>query len=143
MNKKIYITAGFLSLIIIFGVAWFLGKKSLPLSQPNPSAVVFPPTLSEKSVLLKKQITRSDKKAGDITSDYPDFRIDYLITNDEFIVTIKTKPYEDFKKKAEDWFLNQGFAQSELCFLHITFVASKQISPDLTLEDALPTGCSK
>jgi len=123
---------------------WLLlrDKNRLPGLEPKSSPEASPAALSRQAMELKEQITKTDKKVGDLVSDYDDFTISYLISNDEYIVTIKNSPFKDSKKKAEDWFLNQGFARGDLCFLKITFVPVKNVefsSP----EDAHPTDCPR
>lgn len=132
-------------LILVIGVVvvfFLLRYKPSVLRQPSPSSS---PSLTpaQRVGAIKKLITKTDKKEGDLTSDYQDFKVDYLISNDEYIVTVKTLPFSDSKKKAEAWFLNQGFESGDLCLLRISFVAAKEIAPSLTKEDIIPTGCSK
>ena len=137
LSNRIYL----LALLVIAGivVVLLLTRGKLPiLRQPAPT-----PAPIQRVEAIKKLITKTDKDVGDLTSDYQDFRVDYLISNDEYIVTIKTRPFNDSKKKAEAWFLNQGFEQGDFCLLRISFVASNEIAPSLTQEDILPTGCAK
>ena len=139
LSNRFYLTVTLVLVLAIVGVVVLFLLRYKPPVFRQPSST---PAPAQRVEAIKKLITKTDKKEGDLTSDYKDFRVDYLISNDEYIVTIKTGPFKDFKKKAETWFLNQGFEPGDLCLLRISFVASKVVAPSLTREDILPTGCN-
>jgi|SRR3989344_5071398 len=96
--------------------------------------------LSQSGQAVKSQITKTDKTEGDLTTDYPEFTVDYLISNDRYIVTIKQNPFSEMKKKAENWFISQGFSQQDLCVLKISFYPAKGIEIS-NEDDTKPSGC--
>ena len=121
------------------GILFFISRQNnkLPIPKSGISGA-----LSEKAVEIKKEITKTNKTSGDlIVENNPDFNITYLISNDQFMVTIKNSSYDETKNAVEKWFLNQGFTQQELCLLRLSFSASKQIKPDFSGDDAVPKGC--
>lgn len=42
-----------------------------------------------------------------------EFNVEYLVTSDTFIVTINESPYEQNRKRAEDWLKSQGLTNLE------------------------------
>lgn len=134
-------------LILIIGIgAWFLvGKKVLapPVPPVQPTAeITETQILSLEATKLKRDLVRTDKQTGDLALESnADFEIKYLIYNDQFIVTVKNEPFDNFKSTAQQWFLDKGFDAEDLCLLNITFTASREVKPDFSQEDAIPTGC--
>lgn len=148
MSRKIYLTLlQMLLLIMVIGGAWLLLSKGFGKLQPKPQApsvpVRFEPkTLRKEAYQIKQELTRTNKTSGDlILEDNSDFRVTYLISNDEFIVDIKTTSYDLSKQKAEKWFRDKGFSAEELCILGISFVATKELKPDFSFKDATPADC--
>lgn len=142
MNKIILI----LVLILVFGVGlWFVYYNRQfqlrPPTLPTPTPEI-QTTLRQEGYEIKNQLTKTDKKIGDLTlENNADFKIDYLISNDQFIVTIKNPSYSLAKQKAETWFTDKGFLPGELCVLKLSFAASKEIKPDFSQKDAVPQNC--
>ncbi|KKS03769.1 hypothetical protein A2W70_02485 [Candidatus Curtissbacteria bacterium RIFCSPLOWO2_02_41_11] len=131
-------------IIISLGIGLFVRLKLQP-QQPKVQTVgqAERPVLREEAQKIKKGMTATDKKIGDLTIlDNKTAKITYLISNDQFIVEIKEAPFEDGKKQIESWFINKGFTQGELCVLRISFGTSKTIKPNLTSSEILPLGCS-
>ena len=118
----------------------FEGIKPKSLSgQPSQALVV----LGKESTAIKSRLTKTDKKSGDlILEQSSEFEISYLISNDQFIITIKTTPYGDVKKKAEKWFTDKGLSAGDLCLLRITFVSPKDLNVVFTPESVAPSGCA-
>lgn len=144
LANKFYLIPTLIVIVIIAG--WLLSKtqkfQAIPQASPQPSLSPLTKTLSKSAFELKKEITKTDRKSGDlILEENNDLKIIYLISNDLFIVSIKTSSYETAKQTAESWFLNKGFSKEDLCNLKLSFGASKDIKPDLTLEDIIPSGC--
>jgi len=126
--------------IVIFTLSTERFKLRQKTEKPTPSPVA--KILSQKSQELKLRLTKTDKKSGDlILEDNPEFKIIYLISNDQFMVFVKKAPYEDIKRKAEVWFGNYGFEPFDLCLLKVSFTTSKAVKSDFSIRDAVPTGC--
>lgn len=147
MTKKIYLPLIVVVLLIVFLGGLLLSKKSLndfnKKALPSPTPARFEPkTLRKEAYDIKHRITKTDKKSGDlVVEDNSSFTITYLISNDEFIVDIETTSYDLSKQKAEKWFRDKGFSAEELCLLGISFVATKELKPDFSFKDVVPTGC--
>ncbi len=136
-----------LILIIGFG-AWFLAGKGVlqpvaPSSLPSPPAQISEPKiLGLEALKLKRDLVKTDKKIGDLVLETnADFEIKYLIFNEQFVVTVKEEPFGPNKQQAQAWFLDKGFTAENLCPLKLTFAASREVAPDFSQKDALPTGC--
>jgi hypothetical protein len=125
------------AILVAIAVYFINGKYQHPKPEPSPKIT----SLSPQSQEIKSKLFRTERTSGDISSEYEEYRIDYLISNDEFIVTIKKEPYSESKKKAENWFLVQGFKPEELCIMKITFYPAKDVVPDIA-QGHLPTGFS-
>lgn len=138
--NKLYLTF-VIALIAAIGLLYYFSKNQLRPSEkplPHPSPLV----ASQGAIDLKKQLTKTDKKIGDLTlTDTDDFRIIYLIANDEFMIFIKNNPYQENKQKAQNWFIEKGFTQTDLCLFKIGFIASKEIKPDFAAADGVPDNC--
>lgn len=140
-HNKLYLLLT-LILILILGISgWYLYKGNLPFIAKPKTNQTKTAILSPKAQEIKKVITKTDKKVGDLVSDYKEYRINYLISNDQYIVIIKEEPFTESKKKAENWFLGQGFKQEDLCALKILFTAAPGINGGNSTKDASPTGC--
>lgn len=98
--------------------------------------------LRPEALEIRAKITKTDKKVGDlIKADTADFKIIYLISNEQFLVHIKSDNYQQAKAKAEQWFKSQGFNMKDLCSLRITFGSLNLDNPPKSDADFLPTGC--
>lgn len=80
---------------------------------------------------------------GKVITENDDFKIDRTKDKDSFTVTIKKAPYEDGKKKAEEWLLSNGFTQEDLCVLNISIIPNYTFGKDFWPEKSglVPTGC--
>lgn len=147
MNNRNYLILTIVLILTIAVGAWLLaGKKFLKptaVSSPSPIAQIQEPRiLSLEATKLKRDLVKTDKETGDLVLETnADFQIKYLIFNDQFIVTIKEEPFGQNKQQAQEWFLDKGFVAEDLCLLKITFAASREVKPDFSQEDALPTSC--
>lgn len=117
-------------------------KKAVVLApQPSPQPYVAKP-ISEEAKNLKAKLVKTDKYVGVLTVvEEPKFKVDYLISNEEFMVTIKESPFVDSKKAAQEWFMNQGFEDFDLCTLQISFVPVKGIVDNLEARDMVFDRC--
>ena len=132
-------------LLIISFVLFLKVPEIFEKKRPVPTRTSPPPvvnSLRQEAIELKQRLTKTDKKVGDlILEDNSDFQITYLISNNQFIVEIKKSSFDESKQEAEQWFLNKGFLANELCSLRISFAVSRQIKPDFSGKDAVPTDC--
>jgi hypothetical protein len=133
-------------LLIVVVIAGFIfiqsGRKSTKKLKPTSTPTTSASFLSNKAKDLKEELTKTDKKIGDlILAENDQFKVTYLISNDQFIVTVKKNPFVDNKKAAEKWFLSKGFKQGDLCFFRINFGPSKEVTYTMSAADTVPTGC--
>lgn len=143
-NKVLLVLTTILILIIAAGTWLLISPKNKPPSAPPalPQIGQEPKLLSVAGTKIKRELTKTAKITGDlILADNPEFKITYLIYNDQFIVNVKAKPFATSKAQAEKWFADKGFGTGDLCLLKITFAASKEIKPDFASQDAVPSGC--
>ncbi len=121
---------------VIFMVQTPFNKRAVVLApEPSPLSYVAKP-MSQEAKDLKAKLVKTDKYVGDLTLvDDPKYKIEYLISNDKFMGTVRVAPYATSKQAAEDWFMNQGFSDFDLCTLEISFVAAKEIGDDLEAGD--------
>jgi len=143
-NKNIIVLVAAAALVILLaaGGFWLLNSKQTKKGlAPEPTQA--PLVLSKDSLGLKQSLTKTDKKSGDLVLENNDnFKIIYLIYNDEFIVFVNKSPYEEIKQKSEGWFRGKGFSALDLCLLKISFTATKETRPDFSSTDAVPFGCA-
>ena len=119
----------------------FSKKAVVPEPQPSPQPYVAKP-MSQEAKDLKAKLVKTDKYVGDLSlADEPKFKVEYLISNEKFIVTVKESPYAVSKKAAEDWFMNQGFVDFDLCTMQISFVPAKGIGDKLEAGDIVFNRC--
>lgn len=104
--------------------------------------------LGPKAIDLKKQII-----AGPIREDHGDkylvqsreFTVIYVPGPDQFYIQINNQPAADNKTKAQQWFLDKGFTNQDLCGLGLHFqlatpeVTQKEISKFNTAANGCPT----
>ena len=116
-------------------------------SVPTPSSLppdTYSPTPEE--IQVWEALTSDPREVGDkILAETDQFKITYLISNRQTIVTIKAAPYEAAKAAAEEWFVAQGLSPQALCVIvRINFVASQEVDDagyEFKAEDTVPTGC--
>lgn len=155
MDKKKVLIAIILLIIIVVGGIYFLVRPSL---KEKPPFEEFPKTESpaERAIANKKSLPLDKEnikqfllqplKGGAGTlSESPQFKVDYLPAFDVFEVGIKTKNISEAKKGAIDWFKEQGFNESDICTLPVTFyLVSGIVSEDEdsdSIFNALPDFC--
>lgn len=144
INKSLTISLIVAVLLLVGLILVFQISKTPKVDKPKPSSTPTKETafLTKKAQSIKEELTKTDKKVGDLLLEENDkFKVTYLISNDQFIVTIKVDPFADNKKVAEQWFLSKGFKQIDLCFFRINFVPSKKVQYQLSAADTVPTGC--
>ena len=102
-----------------------------------------PLTLSQSSYEIKQRLVKTDKSSGDLVlAQSGTYKVTYMISADQFMVFVETIPFDSSKAAAEQWFLDQGFVRSDLCILKISVTATKQVAPDFSAKDAIPTNCT-
>lgn len=149
MSNKVSTVLKIILILIIAAGSWLLiSSKDKPTpSQPPPLPKIDQELkiLSLEGTKIKQELVKTDKTAGDLVlEDNLDFKINYLpVPHDQFIVTIKSKPFETSRAEAEKWFTDKGFTAADLCLLKITFAVSKETKPDFTAADAIPSGCPR
>lgn len=110
-------------------------EKTQPQAQPTPSIapnIIAPPTkkteeLQENIQRIKKRIIESKIKEVDgdlILVEDTNYRISYISLANVFFVDILKDPAEIHRKAAQDWFLQFGLKQEDLCDLPVRFVLS-------------------
>lgn len=131
--------------VIVVGLVYFLQiPEKLNLIKPRPSSTPLnaEPYLADDAIKIKEEITKTDKKVGDVLlADNDKFKINYLISNDQFSVIIQEDPFVDNKKEAEQWFLGKGFKQADLCLFRIYFVPGENVTHAMSAADTVPTNC--
>lgn len=150
LTKKTYmlLTVVLVVLMVIIGYgAFFLSKAGgarkadVVKVQPSSSPLVID-YMSTQGKNLKAEIIKTDLTTGDLkTTETDAFKVEYLIANKRFLVTIKKSPYVTPKKVAEDWFTKQGFTGNDLCAPNISFVPALTVKDKITLADTVFSGC--
>lgn len=116
-------------------------KAVISVVQPSPQHYVAKP-MSQEAKDLKAKLVKTDKYVGDLTIvDEPKFKVEYLISNEKFLVTVKESPYDVSKQAAEEWFMRQGFVEFDLCTLDVTFVSAKGVVDKLEARDMVFDRC--
>ncbi len=152
--KLALILAGSFVLILLALIIFLSIKKTKPkqaLPQPSISAKTLIPPKAEiekqpQSIKeIKQKIITSplENNAGDLILHKSDFfRISYVPILDMFFVDILKDPAQDAKKQAQNWFINFGLKQKDLCTLPVRFGL---YNPELKKTNAnfspLPDGC--
>lgn len=124
-------------------------KKTLPQSSISAQTLIPPKAEIEKQPQsikdIKQKIIASplQNNAGDLILYKSDsFRISYVPILDMFFVDILKDPAQDAKKRAQDWFINFGLKQKDLCTLPVRFslfnINLKKTNPNFS---NLPDGC--
>lgn len=157
VNKKVLI--GLILLASVVAAAFFFalnskkgpGQETRELTQSELASLEEKgrtssqvPSLESNSLDIKKRLTATDQKVGDLRLEgNENFKIDYLISNDEFYVAILKPGFKGFKQEAINWFLEKGFKQEDLCVLKINFAVNKEIaeSENLNIGDLTVEGC--
>lgn len=153
INKKLLlILASTVAVVLLALMVLFVVSKSKkqapaqkqPVSLATPTPKYDTQTLSTQAIEKKQALTKTAKVSGDLQLAQNDnFEIDYLISNDDFIVIINKNPYPETKKLAEQFFTDKGFTKEELCTLKIRFYPAKEVTVGYTggPQDSVPTGC--
>lgn len=152
--KLALILAGSFILILLVLIIFSSIKKTKPkqaLPQPSISAQTLIPPKAEiekqpQSIKdIKQKIIASpiENNGGDLILYKTDsFRISYVPILEIFFVDILRDPAQTAKKQAQDWFLNFGLKQEELCDFPVRFslfnINLKKTNPNFSL---LPDGC--
>lgn len=129
-----------LGILLLPGQLQFL-RGTKPLAQ-NPTVHFSPRPMTQQGKDTLAKITKTDKYIGDLKLvDEEDFKIEYLISNELFMVTIKKEPYAVVKVHTQDWFVKQGFVDFDLCLLKVDFVSVKGVGDNLTAKDSVFDRC--
>lgn len=142
-----------LILLVILIISFITGGKKqeeLPEAQPSiTTQKLIPPTKGRepqpldvqkiKNQLIENPIEDKGDKILEITDN---FRIVYVPTPDIFFVQITKDPAQGAKVQAQDWFVQKGLAQGDLCNLPVRFLlfnaSLKKTNPNF---NPLPDGC--
>jgi hypothetical protein len=73
-------------------------------SQIVPTGV--PPLIIEEEPLIEQIIAR-------LPVSEPEYDIEYLSSSNTFVITIKESPFEQNSEKARQWFLQNGFSNTD------------------------------
>lgn len=126
-NKKLFT-------ILIFVLLFLLLLKLNQLVTPKPTATPAPTIFfySPKPAIIVLPTTNpatvsSDKIISQLPIETPEYTIQYLPKTKKFIVMILENPFEENKKKAEEWFKEQGV--EDLSELNISFGSSRGVAP--------------
>jgi len=141
-------------IILVVVVISLVGRKKPVTSPPKPSIapnVVIPPQtkpedLQPDVIEIRKKIIASQigNRSGDILLYQADsYIIEYIPAPDVFFVTINKDPAPEAKQQAQEWFLDFGLQQSDLCDLPVRFILDnfeiRKTNPTFT---SLPDGCT-
>lgn len=132
MDKRTILLA--LIAVAILAIFLAISQKSSKKQEPEQ-------TQEQRIQTLKGQIFKTEKPKGDLVIRYPEYEIAYLISNDQFLITINKPPYDQNKKMAENWFTSQGFKAEDLCKMNIFFISAKEVESPKTAQEKSPTGC--
>lgn len=144
---RVHILQLILIILLLCGMILFAkaGSSSLPFGSGVPSSeeVFFEAKpMTAAAIDLKKKLTKTDLSEGDLLLvETENYKVEYLISNDDFVVSVKKSPYKDSKVLAEKWFGDQGFSGFDLCLLNISFVPAKDVDEQLGPRDAVYSGC--
>ena len=165
LRKKSPILFGVVALIVVilFIViisAFFNRPKPIPSTGPSPETaskediapnIIIPPKIGPEQLSPETKEIREKVVASKIADNHGDillhktgsFIIEYIPSPDLFIVTIKKDPAGEAKEQAQEWFLNFGLKQQDLCNLPVSFILwtfdLRRTNPDFT---SLPDGCT-
>ena len=81
-------------------------------------------------------------KGKDLTLYKDDnYEIEYVPTPDIFFVKILRDPVQIYKNQAQDWFINFGLKQTDLCTFPVRFFLDFKLKKTNPNFSALPDGC--
>ena len=86
--------------------------------------------LSPEKEKIKQSLLRSLKGDAGTISEGPQFKVDHLPAFDVFEVGIKTTDIFQAKENAVIWFKEQGFNESDICNLPVTFYLVSEIAKE-------------
>ena len=116
MKKIFFIAAIIFTLLFLFVLYLFISNirrapeetvREIPVpteSQIRPTAV--PPPIIEDEPLIEQIIAR-------LPVSEPEYDIEYLSSSNTFVITIKESPFEQNSEKARQWFLQNGFSNTD------------------------------
>jgi len=117
----------------------------IPESEPEPTPASLPEdgyVLTSEDLQILEQLTADPREVGDkLITETELFKIEYLISNQQFFVLLKTLPVEEAKLAAEEWFMDQGFSPQSLCLIRVNFQPSDLTIGEWDAELDVPTGC--
>lgn len=152
-NRKLFqIIIGVSALIILvlfFSIFTVLKQNEEESSQQIAPNKIVPPQknveLREDTLTLKNKLILSpiERKGGDLLIyKSEDYYIEYITTPDVFFVKIDRNALQS-KLAAQNWFIDQGFKQEDLCTISVRFVLTnlevRKEDPNFT---SLPDGCT-
>ena len=147
-------------LLVVIIYAFFNRPQKIPQPSPSPQTsskenvapnIIIPPKIGPEQLSPETKETREKVIASQIADNHGDillrktdtFIIEYIPSPDLFIVTIKKDPAGEAKEQAQEWFLNFGLKQQDLCNLPVSFILwtfdLRRTNPDFT---SLPDGCT-
>lgn len=116
MKRIFFIAAIILTILFLFFLYIFISNirrvpeeivREIPFpteSQIIPTRV--PPLIIEEEPLIEQIIAR-------LPVSEPEYDIEYLSSSNTFVITIKESPFEQNSEKARQWFLQNGFSNTD------------------------------
>ena len=106
------------------------------LSKRQESSNTFAREGDKSSIKVNQEVKGRDE----VKSDSDNYKITYLVTNNQYIVTIKKAPV-DAAKQAAIQEIKKNLGVSDICTIRVNFVPTKEIRPLFKLGDAKPSEC--
>lgn len=157
-NKFVIITVILaIVLLVILSASFMSGFKKNP--QPNditntpstkidPQKFLPPQKVKEQEPKRARDIRQeiilstSDKNGDKIAFSSVNYRIIYVPTPDIFFVQIFKDPADSYRRQAQDWFIQKGLTQTDLCNLPVRILlfdpGLKKTNPNFNY---FPDGC--
>lgn len=140
MSKKKIIVAVIIAVLILASLGiYFLLRPSveekppgeLPRTEsPAEQAILNRSPLSPDKEEIKQSLLQPLKGGAGTISEGPQFKVDYLPAFDVFEVGIKTTNIFQAKENAVIWFKEQGFNESDICNLPVTFYLVSEVAKE-------------
>lgn len=137
-KKKVLIIVIPLLILISLGIYFLLrppsGEKppgELPKTESSAEqAILNRSPLSPDKEKIKQYLLQPLKGGAGTISEGPQFKVDYLPAFDVFEVGIKTTDIFQAKENAVIWFREQGFNESDICNLPVTFYLVSEVAKE-------------
>lgn len=112
-NKKKVVILILAGIIFFFAGTLFLSslkreeKIAIPVPTPFPTTLPTPTSVINAPTPPKQQIYK-DILLPQLPFGTEVFEIEYLQSSETFVITVRESPYDENKKKAEDWLKEKG-----------------------------------